>query len=52
VKLVTATAVERQHAAWIGGSILSICGSFQQLWLTRQEYDEMGAARAALRFDH
>jgi actin, other eukaryote len=34
--------VEKQHAAWIGGSVLSICGSFQQLWISRQEYDEHG----------
>jgi actin-like protein 6A len=52
VKLVTGLPVERHHAAWIGGSMLSICGSFQQMWLTKQEYDEMGATRAALRFDH
>lgn len=50
-KLVTSLPVERHHAAWIGGSILGICGSFQQLWLTRQEYDELGATRAVLRFD-
>ena len=24
--------------SWIGGSILSICGSFQQLWITKGEY--------------
>jgi actin-related protein len=35
-------AVEKHHAAWIGGSVLSICGSFQQLWISRQEYDEHG----------
>lgn len=35
-------AVEKHHAAWIGGSVLSICGSFQQLWISRQEYDEYG----------
>ncbi len=34
--------VEKHHAAWIGGSILSICGSFQQLWISKQEYDEHG----------
>ena len=44
--------MERHHAAWVGASILGICGSFQQLWLTKQEYDELGAERAALRFDH
>ena len=52
MKLVTSLPVERQHAAWIGGSILGICGSFQQLWLTRAEYEELGAHRAAQRFCH
>ena len=33
---------ERHHAAWIGGSILGICGSFQQLWISKQEYEEYG----------
>lgn len=43
VKVVNSmVAVEKHHAAWIGGSILSICGSFQQLWISRQEYDEYG----------
>ena len=52
VKLVSGLPVERQHAAWIGGSILGICGSFQQLWLTRSEYEEIGAHRAALKLLH
>eukprot|EP01032_Pedospumella_encystans_P012817 gene12817-14799_t len=52
VKLVNALPIERQHAAWVGGSILGICGSFQQLWLTKSEYEELGPQRAALRFDH
>mmetsp|Transcript_19440 Transcript_19440/g.36237 ORF Transcript_19440/g.36237 Transcript_19440/m.36237 type:complete len:502 (+) Transcript_19440:142-1647(+) len=34
--------VERQHAAWLGGSILGICGSFQQLWISREEYQDHG----------
>lgn len=43
VKVVNnSVSVEKHHAAWIGGSILSICGSFQQLWISRQEYDEHG----------
>lgn len=33
---------ERHHACWIGGSILSICGSFQQCWISKQEYQEYG----------
>lgn len=35
--------IERHHSAWIGGSILGICGSFQQLWISREEYQEYGS---------
>ncbi len=52
VKVVSLLPMEHQYAAWIGGSILSICGSFQQLWLSRSEYEEQGAWRSAQRFDH
>jgi len=41
VQLPTTTN-ERRNAAWIGGSILGSLGSFQQLWLTRQEFQEHG----------
>jgi len=44
VKLLAATTPsERRFAVWIGGSILASLGSFQQLWMSRQEYDELGA---------
>jgi actin-related protein len=42
--------MERHHAAWIGGSVLSICGSFEQLWVSKQEYDEVGKNIASDRF--
>jgi actin-related protein len=29
--------------AWIGGSILASLGTFQQMWISRQEWDEEGA---------
>ena len=35
-------AVERSCASWIGGSILTSLGSFQQLWLSKAEYEEYG----------
>ncbi len=28
--------------AWIGGSILSSLSTFQQMWISKQEYDESG----------
>ncbi|XP_050669493.1 actin-like protein 6A [Leptidea sinapis] len=33
---------ERRFASWIGGSILASIGSFQQMWISSQEYDEGG----------
>ena len=42
--------VERSCAAFIGGSILTSLGSFQQLWLSRTEYEEYGTTMATQRF--
>ncbi|SCV00196.1 LANO_0F05688g1_1 [Lachancea nothofagi CBS 11611] len=36
---------ERQSRAWLGGSILSSLGTFHQLWVGKQEYEEVGAER-------
>ena len=33
---------ERKYAVWIGGSILSSLQTFQQMWISKQEYDESG----------
>ncbi len=49
-KVATGNAVERVNASWIGGSILSSLGSFQQLWLSKMEYEEFGATLGAQRF--
>ncbi|XP_073525583.1 uncharacterized protein [Phyllobates terribilis] len=35
---------ERKYSVWIGGSILASLGSFQQMWISRAEYDESGPA--------
>lgn len=35
---------ERQSSAWIGGSILASLPTFQQMLITKQEYDEFGPA--------
>ncbi|KAF3936988.1 Actin-1 [Dactylella cylindrospora] len=34
---------ERKYSAWLGGSILASCGTFHQLWISKQEYEEIGA---------
>ena len=52
VKPVSQLPVERQYASWIGGSILGICGSFQQLWLSRAEYEEYGPSLVRKKFTH
>ena len=33
---------ERKYSVWIGGSILAALSTFQQMWITKQEYDECG----------
>lgn len=38
------TPAERRFATWIGGSVLASLGFFQQLWMSKAEYDEQGAA--------
>ncbi|GAX83114.1 hypothetical protein CEUSTIGMA_g10540.t1 [Chlamydomonas eustigma] len=35
---------ERRFSVWIGGSILSSLGSFQQMWMSKKEYEEAGAS--------
>uniref|UniRef100_A0A8C9U0P0 Actin-like 6A n=1 Tax=Scleropages formosus TaxID=113540 RepID=A0A8C9U0P0_SCLFO len=32
----------RRFSAWIGGSILASLGTFQQMWISKQEYEEGG----------
>lgn len=34
--------MERRYSSWVGGSILGCLGSFQQLWVSKQEYEESG----------
>jgi actin-related protein len=37
------SAIEaRKYGSWIGGSVLSSLSTFQQLWVSRAEYDEYG----------
>lgn len=33
---------ERKYSVWIGGSILGSLSSFQQMWITKSEYEEAG----------
>merc|ERR1711939_569957 len=33
---------ERKYSVWIGGSILASLTTFQQMWISKAEYDEAG----------
>uniref|UniRef100_A0A2K5Y7N4 Actin, cytoplasmic 1 n=1 Tax=Mandrillus leucophaeus TaxID=9568 RepID=A0A2K5Y7N4_MANLE len=33
---------ERRYSVWMGGSILASLSTFQQMWISRQEYEESG----------
>ena len=50
-KIVPMLPVERHKAAWIGGSVLSICGSFQQMWLSKSEWNDYGVSIISSRFN-
>jgi actin-related protein len=43
-RLLVPSPLERNYGAWIGGSILASLGTFQQMWVSRAEYDEEGGA--------
>ncbi|QLG74794.1 hypothetical protein HG535_0H01210 [Zygotorulaspora mrakii] len=43
--LTTGYTKEKQYQAWLGGSILTSLGSFHQLWVGKQEYEEVGPDR-------
>jgi actin-related protein 4 len=41
-KVVYGVPIERQFASWIGSSIMASLGTFQQLWVSKQEYEDEG----------
>uniref|UniRef100_A0AAY5EU78 Actin-like 6B n=1 Tax=Electrophorus electricus TaxID=8005 RepID=A0AAY5EU78_ELEEL len=40
--IASSSSMERRFSPWIGGSILASLGTFQQMWISKQEYDEGG----------
>jgi actin beta/gamma 1 len=42
VQLRVVAPPERKYGAWIGGSVLASLSAFQQMWITKKEYDEFG----------
>uniref|UniRef100_A0A1B0CID8 Actin n=2 Tax=Lutzomyia longipalpis TaxID=7200 RepID=A0A1B0CID8_LUTLO len=46
LKMISANgSIERRFGAWIGGSILASIGTFQQMWISSQEYEESGKSQ-------
>merc|ERR1712038_1666354 len=42
IKIKIIAPPERKYSVWIGGSILASLSTFQQMWISKQEYDECG----------
>ena len=42
MKIKVVAPPERKYSVWIGGSILSSLSTFQQMWISKGEYDEFG----------
>jgi actin-related protein len=42
MKIKVVAPPERKYSVWIGGSILSSLSTFQQMWISKQDYDESG----------
>jgi len=48
VKVVGGASInDRRFGVWIGGSILASLGSFHQMWISKAEFEEQGAALLA-----
>ncbi|KAL3868299.1 hypothetical protein ACJMK2_041123 [Sinanodonta woodiana] len=42
MKIKVIAPPDRKYPVWIGGSILASLSTFQQMWISKQEYDESG----------
>jgi actin-related protein len=42
MKIKVVAPPERKYSVWIGGSILASLSTFQQMWYSKNEYDESG----------
>ena len=42
MKIKVIAPPERKYSVWIGGSILASLSTFQEMWISKQEYDESG----------
>merc|ERR1740120_433230 len=44
MKINVVAPPERKYSTWIGGSFLACLETFQQMWMSKEEYDESGPA--------
>jgi len=42
IKVKIVAPPERKYSVWIGGSILSSLSTFQEMWISKDEYDDAG----------
>ena len=42
MKIKVVAPPERKYSVWIGGSVLASLSTFQQMWISKDEYDESG----------
>jgi len=42
IKIKVVAPPERKYSVWIGGSILSSLSTFQEMWISKDEYDDSG----------
>ncbi|EGC40049.1 hypothetical protein DICPUDRAFT_74419 [Dictyostelium purpureum] len=42
MKIKIITPPKRKYSSWIGGSILASLSTFQQMWISKEEYEESG----------
>ena len=42
IKVKVVAPPERKYSVWIGGSILSSLSTFQEMWISKDQYDESG----------
>jgi actin-like protein 6A len=41
----SSVSVDRQSSSWLGASIVACCATFQQLWISKRQYEEEGFDR-------
>jgi actin beta/gamma 1 len=52
MKIKVVAPPERKYSVWIGGSILASLSTFQQMWISKAEYDESGPSIVHRKCEH